>query len=63
MKYATGDAKWRDPQDDPPPTATKVLVLTPGGVAVIGFWAHWGIAWSPLPRIPATLKAKLYGDG
>lgn len=59
MKYAAGQTYWRDPSVEPAPTATKVLALTPGGVAVIGTWAAWAVAWAPLPKIPESLKEKL----
>lgn len=58
-RYAAGHTHWRDPKQEEPPRATKVLLLNPGGVAVIGHWAHWAIAWAPLPKIPADLKEKL----
>jgi hypothetical protein len=58
-RYATGEVYWRDPDIEPPPTATKLLLLTPGGTAVIGHWAHWCVAWSPLPRVPVELKARM----
>jgi hypothetical protein len=38
----------------------KVLLLNPSGVAVIGHWAHWAIAWAPLPKIPQHIKDKMY---
>ena len=58
-RYATGTVYWRDPVTEPAPRATKILLLTPGGTAVVGYWAHWVVAWSPLPRVPAGLKARL----
>jgi hypothetical protein len=59
-RYATGNAYWRDPVEEPAPRATKVLLLNPSGVAVIGHWAHWAIAWAPLPKIPRHIKDKMY---
>lgn len=58
-RYASGQTYWRNPETDPAPRASKVLLLNPGGVAVIGHWAHWAIAWAPLPKIPADLKERL----
>jgi hypothetical protein len=58
-RYATGEVYWRDPNIDPPPKATKLLLLTPGGTAVVGNWAYWCVAWSPLPKIPQALKQRL----
>ena len=48
----SGEVYWRDPQTDPPPLGRKLLVLTDGGVAVIGDWKHDSnfAAWSPLPK-------------
>ena len=60
-RYAAGDAWWRDPEVIPPPRGTKLLLLNPSGVAVIGHWAHWCVAWSPLPRVPPALKARMLG--
>lgn len=44
------------------PTHRKVLLLTDGGVAVLGAWdgrATWAIAWAPLPVIPRWLRERL----
>jgi hypothetical protein len=43
---------WRDPAWAPPPRGAKCLLLTEGGVAVIGLWSDDGgfVAWSPLPK-------------
>ena len=62
-RYATGEAYWRDPSQEQPPKATKLLLLTPGGTAVVGHWAHWCVAWSPLPKIPTELKEQLIAAG
>lgn len=37
--------------DPEPPSGAKVLLLTEGGVCVVGTWtrAPWCIAWHPLP--------------
>lgn len=47
-----GEVYWRDPAQYTPPTGRKVLLLTEGGVAVIGLWHKGGgfVAWSPLPK-------------
>jgi hypothetical protein len=59
-RYASGDAYWRDPAVESPPMATKLLLLNPSGVAVMGhFDPRWCVAWSPLPKVPVELKAKL----
>jgi len=47
-----GEVYWREPEQQAPPTGKKVLLLTRGGVAVIGLWTKNGgfVAWSPLPK-------------
>ena len=52
MRAASGDVYWRDPVAEVPPRGVKLLVLTSGGVAVIGDWTGDSnfVAWSPLPR-------------
>jgi hypothetical protein len=62
-RYAAGVSYWRDPAAEPAPRATKLLLLSPGGVAVIGHWAHWYLAWSPLPRVPAGIKGRIAAAG
>lgn len=52
-------AAWIDPDEHPPPRAKKLLLLTRGGVAVLGHWGDDCIAWSPLPKIPPKIKEKL----
>jgi hypothetical protein len=59
VKPASGIAEWRDPVDEQPPLGNKMLLLTPGGVCVIGVWADWAVAWAPLPKIPEPIKHKL----
>lgn len=52
--------EWRPMSYCPP--RRKVLLLTDGGVAVLGAWdgvATWAIAWAPLPVIPAWLRERL----
>jgi len=57
--YIAGQATWRDPEQEPPPSGIRMLLLNPGGVCVIGTWTSRFIAWAPLPKIPETIKAKL----
>jgi len=47
-----GEVYWRDPAKQSPPVGRKLLLLTDGGVAVIGLWHKDGgfQAWSPLPK-------------
>ena len=54
MGAASGEVYWRDPEQEPPPRGSKLLILTSGGVAVIGDWIDDSnfVAWSPLPKKP-----------
>ena len=47
-----GSVYWRNPAQYAPPVGRKLLLLTDGGVAVIGLWAKDGgfQAWRPLPK-------------
>ena len=54
--YIAGDAVWMTPSDKQPPLGTKMLLLNPGGVCVIGLWSDRFIAWAPLPKIPSHIK-------
>lgn len=59
-RYLAGVTEWRDPEIDPPPRATKLFLMNPGGVAVIGHWSDdWCLAWAPLPKKPEWLRRKL----
>ena len=62
MPAASGEVYWRDPDQEPPPRGVKLLILTSGGVAVIGDWADDSnmVAWSPLPKRPPV---KTYSGG
>jgi hypothetical protein len=57
--YLAGEAIWQRPTDQAPPLGVKMLLLTPGGVCVIGTWADWALAWAPLPKVPAHIKQLL----
>lgn len=52
MPAASGEPGWRDPAVDKPPLGAKLLLLTSGGVAVIGDWRVDSnfVKWSPLPK-------------
>jgi hypothetical protein len=62
MPAASGECYWRDPKAERPPLAVKMLLLTSGGVAILGSWS-WNsnlVAWAPLPRrhqagVPASI--------
>ena len=49
---ASHQVYWRKPEDERPPRGVKLLILTSGGVAVIGDWVDDSnfVAWSPLPK-------------
>jgi hypothetical protein len=59
VTYLAGEAYWRLPSEEPPPLNTKLLVLSPGGVACIGHWSAWSVAWSPLPKMAPRVKEAL----
>jgi hypothetical protein len=42
------------PDEFPPPRGVKLLLLTGGGVAVVGDWTDDSnlVAWRPLPKRP-----------
>ena len=52
ISATTGVVYWRDPEQEPPPRGSKLLILTSGGVAVFGEWMDDSnfVAWSPLPK-------------
>jgi len=52
-------AYWLDPDEEPPPVARKLLLLTEGGVPCIGHWGDDCVAWAPLPQVPPAIKEKL----
>jgi hypothetical protein len=59
-RYLAGVAEWRNPETEPPPCGTKLLLMNPAGVAVIGHWQpQWCLAWAPLPKKPEWLKEKM----
>lgn len=52
MPAAAGAVYWRDPVAEPPPRGVKLLILTDGGVTVIGDWmadSNFEM-WSPMPK-------------
>jgi hypothetical protein len=52
IPYLAGGEEWLYPRagDTTPPVHTKILILTRGGVAVIGIWNQDDMAWLPLPK-------------
>ncbi len=52
-------AAWLDPDEYRPPEGVKLLLLTEGGIAILGHWGYGCVAWSPLPKIPPKIKEKL----
>jgi hypothetical protein len=57
--YVAGEAQWQLPTDHAPPLGVKVLLLSPGGVCVVGVWQDWAVAWAPLPKVPEHIKQQL----
>lgn len=63
IKQMTTDQIWfRDPELEPPPKGTSLLLLNAGGVCVIGTWSDDCLGWCPKPRIPYTIKSKMWKD-
>jgi hypothetical protein len=58
MPAVAGTVYWRDPVVEPPPRGVKLLVLTSGGVTVIGDWVTNSnfVAWSPMPKRPGSAR-------
>lgn len=54
-----------DAEVQPPPSgAQKLILLSQYGVTTIGtFQAGFHVAWAPLPKIPASVKAKMNTKG
>jgi len=60
LPHATTDQLYfRDPEIEPPPRATSMLLLNPGGVLIVGTWTDDCLAWCPKPKIPQALKDKI----
>lgn len=53
--------EYRLVQDENPPLGTKLLLLCPTGVAVIGHFEEGlgYLAWAPLPKLTAEQKERL----
>ena len=58
QQATTDQLYFRDPDVDPPPKGTSMLLLNPGGVCVIGVWDDSCIGWCPKPKVPRALKDK-----
>jgi hypothetical protein len=61
--YIAGPPGWLYPSaGDPAPTSSdKCLLLTRGGVCIVGAWATGAglLAWSPMPRRDKTKEATI----
>ena len=59
--YIAGESTWRLPAQgaDLPPTGAKCLILTQGGVCVVGAWGQGCVAWAPLPRMHDEVRNAL----
>lgn len=51
-------AELLDPLEHPPPRGQTLLVINEGGVLLKSHWYAGALAWGPLPRIPASVKAR-----
>jgi hypothetical protein len=58
QQATTDQLYFRDPDIEPPPRGTSMLLLNPGGVCVIGVWDDTCIGWCPKPKVPKALRAK-----
>jgi hypothetical protein len=58
QQATTNQLYFRDPDVDPPPRGTSMLLLNPGGVCVIGVWDDSCIGWCPKPKVPKALRDK-----
>jgi hypothetical protein len=62
MRYlAEHDPRWRLVIDSTPPKATKLILRTLHGGAIIGDWYEEGgfVAWMPLPKYSPEQRRKL----
>lgn len=62
MRYlAERDPQWRLVIDELPPRATKLLLRTLNGGAIIGDWYEEGgfVAWMPLPKYSPEQRRRL----
>lgn len=53
IPYLAGDPAYRYPGAGDPlpdPLTAKCLLLTIGGVCVVGSWGPGNVAWAPLPK-------------
>lgn len=57
MPAISGEVFWRNPDEEKPPRGVKLLMLTSGGVTVIGDWVTNSnlVAWSPMPKKRAQI--------
>lgn len=51
-------AELLDPLTHAPPRGVQLLVVTRGGVLIKAPWSPDMIAWSPLPRLPESVKRR-----
>lgn len=63
IRHTSGEAVWRLPDVEPPPGGSKILLLTMGGVCVMGTWMNNAgfVAWAPLPALTPEVKERLRG--
>lgn len=60
--YVAGTLGWLYPStgDPMPPSNDKCLLLTKGGVCIVGAWSTGAglLAWSPMPKRDKTKEEK-----
>lgn len=59
VQVTTDQLLYRDPDTDPPPRGTSMLMLNPGGVCILGVWDDKNFGWCPKPKIPRSIKEKM----
>lgn len=52
-----------DPLEYAPPIGKSLLLINKGGVLMIGHWTPDAIAWGYKPKIPKSVKERIYGKG
>lgn len=59
LQATTDQLYFRDPEVEPPPKNTSMLLLNSGGVLIVGTWSDDCLGWCPKPKIPEALKQKI----
>lgn len=59
LQATTDQLYFRDPDIEPPPKNTSMLLLNSGSVLIVGTWSDDCLGWCPKPKIPDALKKKI----